>query len=167
MRLPWHRALHQLPAGPSLWFWNDPRIWEVNKLSELCVIDRCVHTHARTSSPSPIFFSVLGLQRPSSYLRSYPPIPHKGRAEMRVSVVWLSSSETLAKLSVLSANFTTCDKLKAVMWKRCLPLFFPFLPSPLSFHSVVYTLDFVSFPHLIYSTHCFSLYTPPVYHPPF
>lgn len=104
----------------------------------------------RTRPPllPPHFFFFFCPWIPTSLLISPLLSPHstQGRAEMRVSVVWLSSSETLAKLSVLSANFTTCDKLKAVMWKRCLPLFFPFLSSPLSFHSVVYTLDFVSFP---------------------
>lgn len=129
MCFAWPRALHQLPAGPNLWFWDDPRVWEVNKLSQLCLMDRCVRTHAHTSSPSltSFFFLFLFLDPNIS-----APIPHytQGRAEMRVSDVCLSSSETLAKLSVLSANFTTCDKLKAVMWKRCLPLFFPFLSSP-------------------------------------
>lgn len=63
------------------------------------------------------------------------------------------------KLSLLSANFTTCAKLKAPMRKRRPPLVSPLRSSLLSFHSVVCNLDLVSFPssHLIYSAHCFVL----------
>lgn len=42
-----------------------------------------------------------------------------------VSFVFPSSCEALAKLSVLSSNFTTCVKLKAVVWKKHQAPFFP------------------------------------------
>lgn len=64
---------------------------------------------------------------------------------VRPPVVYHSPCEATVKLSVLSANFTTCVKLKAVMWKRCLPFFslrrycslspFPFLPTSTPFSS--------------------------------
>lgn len=40
----WHSVLHQLPAGPNLWYWDDLQAGEVNKLSQLCVIDKHTHT---------------------------------------------------------------------------------------------------------------------------
>lgn len=111
-------------------------------------------------------FFVLGFQHLSSYLRSYPPFHTGGGGNLCVcvSVVYLSSCETLAKLSVLSANFTTCVKLKAVMWKRCLPSFSLFslvLSPPLSpsIHSSLPSF-FVYFPHPIYPTLCLSLSLP-------
>lgn len=52
-----------------------------------------------------------------------------------MSVVYHSSCAALAKLSVLSANFTTCVKLKAVMWNRRLPCFSLSYYRSLSIHS--------------------------------
>lgn len=60
----WHRVLHQLPAGPNLWFRDDPRAREVNKLSQFCVIDKRAHSH-RNRQPLMVF-----LPSPSS---PFPP----------------------------------------------------------------------------------------------
>lgn len=104
----------------------------INYLSS--VIDRCAHRHAHTythtHSPLPVFILLslfLSLDSSISPHVSAPTPPfHTGGGGNLcdcVSVVYLPSCEALAKVSELSANFTTCVKLKAVMWKRCLPSF--------------------------------------------
>lgn len=159
--LPWHGALHQLPAGPNLRLRGDLCVSEVNKLSlqRLRVIDGSAHAHTTPSTAPLFFFSSLVLFRPWIPM----PLPHiftPGEVEMHTSVVCrFPHPRPPVELSLLSANFTTCAKLKALMRKKSLPLPSPLLSSLLSFHSVVCNLDLVSFPssHLIYSAHCFCV----------
>lgn len=106
--------------------------------------------HAHTCAPPPAFFSpppssssVLGSRR----LSLVSSRRGRGGGIAHASVVCrFPHPRPPAKLSLLSANFTTCAKLKALMRKRRLPLVSPLRSSLLSFHSVVCNLDLVSFP---------------------
>lgn len=83
----WHSLLHQLPAGPNLRFWDDLQTREVNKLSQLSVIDK----RARTLLPLVFFllFSLfaLGFQPLSPHICAFPPILRGGNLSLCVSLV--------------------------------------------------------------------------------
>lgn len=131
--LPRHGALHQLPAGPNLRLRGDPHVSEVNKLSlqRLGVID----ARARPRFLPPRRFSFL---RPRALLPSLDPDANslisscrgrRGETRARLlCVAPLIRDPPPAKLSLLSANFTTCAKLKALMRKRSVPLVSPCAP---------------------------------------
>lgn len=119
------------------------------------------------SSMQPLLFSLFShfcpwISTSLPLFLLHPPISYSRKEKkiyvcVCVSVVYHFSCEALVKLSVLSANFTTCVKLKAVMWKRCLPSFSLFLSHPISpflpFYSFSFTRPssplFVYFPHPI------------------
>lgn len=120
-----------------------------------------VHVHTHAPSPASLFFFLLPRLRASldsDASPSYPPAGGGGNAHASV-VCRFPHPRPPVKLSLLSANFPTCAKLKALMRKRRLPLVSPLCSSLLSFHSVVCNLDLLSFSssHLIYSAHCFCV----------
>lgn len=163
------------PDDRDLWYADDLQVWRVNKRSPLC----------NTVTPnrgfaSGMFFFSFHFFSPS--LDSFifplsllsPPLFHsEGGGNLCVCVCACCVAFVMRSHGeVLSANFTTCVKLKAVMWKRRLPSFlwcycsvspFPFLPTSTPFLFLSTSLiPLAPHPHPLLLSLTSPLYQPPI-----